>query len=213
MSLFNKGGPKKTGPGPVITRVTVKKPLPPKPAAPAVPSYKSSNSSKSKSSVLPSSSSSKSKSNGHSSSRPSVKGKEKAKDTSRPPVATGNGATLAPARPQKVPTLKRKISGFSKVESESESDEEDAIDLLSNAKRPRTNGSSTPLFGTGDERIGRNRKLFTVPVDGDGAGSSGWEGFVPGEDVIRGVRKGWTEGDGEESRPKSLLDKHVACEL
>lgn len=104
--------------------------------------------------------------------------------------------------------MKRKISDYNRIESESESDSdgEDAMDLFGDpvSKRPRMDGS-TPVFGAGEERVGTARRLFVSDAD-----ASGWEGFESGENVIRGIKKGWN-GDVEGKEPKSLLDKYVAC--
>jgi hypothetical protein len=58
----------------------------------------------------------------------------------------------------------------------------------------------------GEERIGKDRHLFLVPTDNE------WEGFVPGDEIVRGTRKAWVGKTEEEGKVRSMLDKYVACE-
>ena len=196
LSFFGKGDQKKQpgSGGPVVRRVITKKPIPPKsttststPSRPLISSsYKNgSTSTQSKPKLYASSS----------------KGKEK--------------ASLPPPRPASSPVkrpVKRKIESTrieSESESESESSGEDATALFGSAKKVKRIGlSSTPRPLAGDEYVGKDRVLFRYRDD-DGPGE--WEGFTPGEEIVKGVRKGWENKGDDEGRVRSLLDKYAAC--
>jgi hypothetical protein len=60
----------------------------------------------------------------------------------------------------------------------------------------------------GEEFVGRDRTLFRCHEQ---KGEREWEGFVPGTDVVDGVRKGWENKGDEEGRVRSMLDKYAAC--
>lgn len=201
LSFFGKGDQKKqTGSGgPVVRRVITKKPIPPKPttttsiSTPSRPSL--------------SSSAHKNGSSSTSASRPktqvsSIKGKEK--------------QFSAPSRPASSPVkrpVKRKVeSARIESESESDSDEEDATQLFGSTKKAKTRigNSSTPRPLAGEELVGRNRTLFRFR---DEAEAGEWEGFTPGEEIVRGVRKAWENKGDDEGRVRSLLDKYAACTL
>ena len=202
LSFFGKGDQKKQPGhgGPVVRRVITKKPIPPKPPANTTASTPSRPST--------SSSSYKNGSSSTQSSRPkpvsSVKGKEKASQ-SRP-------TTTPVKRP-----IKRKVESTrieSESESESDSSEEDATDLFGSTKskkaKMRIGLSATPRPLAGEEYVGKDRTLFRYRSDGE-AGE--WEGFMPGEEIVNGVRKGWENkgDDQQEGRVRSLLDKYAAC--
>ena len=197
LSFFGKGDQKKPGSGgPVVRRVITKKPIPPKPttninlSTPSRPlissSYKNgSSSTQSRPKPYPSSS----------------KGKEK--------------ASLPPPRPASSPVkrpVKRKIES-TRIESESESDSEssgeDATVLFGSTKKAKRTGlSSTPKPLAGEEYVGKDRVLFRYRDNSD---NGEWEGFTPGEEIVRGVRKGWENKGDDEGRVRSLLDKYAAC--
>jgi hypothetical protein len=62
-------------------------------------------------------------------------------------------------------------------------------------------------MSAGEEHVGRDRTLFRTRGEAE---RSEWEGFVPGEEIVRGIRKGW-ENDGEDGRVRSIVDKYAAC--
>lgn len=195
LSFFGKGDQKKQpgSGGPVVRRVITKKPIPPKsstststPSRPLISSSYKNGSSSTQSKAKPYTSSSK--------------GKEK--------------ASLPPPRPASSPVkrpVKRKVES-TRIESESESDSEsgeDATALFGSAKKVKRIGlSSTPRPLAGDEYVGKDRVLFRYRDEG-AAGE--WEGFTPGEEIVRGVRKGWENKGDDEGRVRSLLDKYAAC--
>jgi hypothetical protein len=108
--------------------------------------------------------------------------------------------------------VKRKVESTrieSESESESESSGEDATALFGSVKKVKRIGlSSTPRPLAGDEYVGKDRVLFRYR---DESGAGEWEGFTPGEEVVRGVRKGWENKGDDEGRVRSLLDKYAAC--
>jgi hypothetical protein len=198
LSFFGKGDQKKQpgSGGPVVRRVITKKPIPPKSST--------STSTSTPSRPLISSSYKKGSSSTQSKPKPytsSSKGKEK--------------ASLPPPRPASSPVkrpIKRKVESTrieSESESESESSGEDATALFGSTKKAKRIGlSSTPRPLAGDEYVGKDRVLFRYRDEG-GAGE--WEGFTPGEEIVRGVRKGWENKGDDEGRVRSLLDKYAAC--
>jgi len=216
LSIFGKGDQKKqvsgTG-GPVVRKVMVKKPIPPKPPG---------QSSASRPSTSTSSSASGHKNGSTSTSdRPRVSS-TKGKERQQPPSRLSK---VQPTTPSKRP-IKRKVES-SRIESESESDsgsgssvDSDPAGLFGSASKLKSNkkakirnghaqsSSSTPRpMLAGEEYVGKDRKLFRPRGEGE---KGEWEGFVPGEEIVRGVRKGW-EADGEDGRVRSLLDKYAAC--
>jgi hypothetical protein len=200
LSFFGKGDQKKQpgSGGPVVRRVITKKPIPPKsttstststPSRPLISSSYKNGSSSIQSKPKPYTSSS------------SSKGKEK--------------ASLPPPRPASSPVkrpVKRKVESTrieSESESESESSGEDATALFGSVRKAKRIGlSSTPRPLAGDGYVGKDRVLFRYRDEG-AAGE--WEGFTPGEEIVKGVRKGWENKGDDEGRVRSLLDKYAAC--
>jgi hypothetical protein len=198
LSFFGKGDQKKQpgSGGPVVRRVITKKPIPPK------SSTNISTSTPSRPSILSSykngSSSTQSKPKPYTSSS---KGKEK--------------ASLPPPRPASSPVkrpVKRKVESTrieSESESESDSSGEDATALFGSSKKAKRTGlSSTPRPLAGEECVGKDRVLFRYR---DESGAGEWEGFTPGEEIVKGIRKGWENKGDDEGRVRSLLDKYAPC--
>jgi hypothetical protein len=200
LSFFGKGDQKKQpgSGGPVVRRVITKKPIPPKSSTSTSTSTSTPSRPLISSSYKNGSSSTQSKPKLYTSSS-SSKGKEK--------------ASLPPPRPASSPVkrpVKRKIES-TRIESESESESsgEDADALFGSAKKVKRIGlSSTPRPLAGDEYVGKDRVLFRFR---DESGAAEWEGFTPGEEIVRGVRKGWENKGDDEGRVRSLLDKYAAC--
>jgi hypothetical protein len=212
LSFFGKGDQKKQASGaggPVVRRVVTKKPIPPESSI----STSTSTSTPSRPSTSTSSSSSyKNGSSSTSASRPkhpvtsSLKGKERQSQSQ-----SQSRSRPAQSSPLKRP-IKRKVES-ARIESESESESdsgEDATELFGSIKKAKTrNGqSSTPRPLAGEEYVGRARTLFKYRGEGE---VGEWEGFTPGEEIVRGVRKGWENKRDDEGRVRSLLDKYVAC--
>jgi hypothetical protein len=217
--------------GPVVVRKVVKKSAPPKPVQPSSSTPRSGQgSSSTPSSTRPGHSHSSNGSNGHRTPQlSSSKGKEKqsgfSSSSKSKPRELANSSSRSPPSSKLACTPSRKVQQKRKVEQdriESESSgSEDAVDLLGSGsnknKRSRLNGngngnatgSSTPMPGMGEERIGRDRTLFKVETEGQ----KGWEGFVSGDEIVRGVRRAWDGKGEEEGKGRSMLDKYVACEL
>lgn len=205
LSFFGKGDQKKQpgSGGPVVRRVITKKPIPPK--APISTTSTSTPSRPSTSSSSYKNGSSSAQSNRPKTQLSSIKGKEKA--------SISQSQSRAASSPVKRP-VKRKAES-ARIESESESDSnsdssgDDATALFGSMKKvKRIGNSSTPRPLAGEELVGKNRTLFQYRSEGD---IPEWEGFNPGEEIVRGVRKGWENKGDDEGRVRSLLDKYAAC--
>lgn len=184
------------------------------------------------------SSSSSKLNNGHGSSHTHSNGTTKSSSSAphaQSRIASSSTSSRLSSKPTNgsKPAAKRKISQVDRIQSESESESSPAGGSglesdsdggpSSSAHRDRDlhrkrskhhlslkdTKTGSPAVA-GDERIGR-AVFCPEQVDERGEWSRGWAGFVPGEEVVRGLRKGWAGGHGEGE--KGVLDKYVACEF
>ncbi len=149
-----------------------------------------------------------------STSRPSSTG-----GPSRSPALSGSST---PRRPSYLKTpsassakVKRKKATPtpSRIQSESESEtSDDALDPKPKKKRGvgingSRGGTGTPLPYQ-DEVV--SDKWCLDLVDERGEWGRGWVGFIPCEEAVRGIRKGWASG--YDSKPNDM-DKYLPCKL
>ena len=108
------------------------------------------------------------------------------------------------------------------MQSESESDRSGSDDALDpKPKRARQGDTSTPGLGRGASAgagasagLGSDEEVFGKwcfgKVDERGEWGRGWIGYVPSEEVFRGVRRGWAGSQG--GKAAYNLEKYVPCE-